>query len=76
MEITAQSNQEIRKFENLLGRAPSTIAEDENGWTDLHWAAALNLPETVKRLVQAGMSVNISMKADQIQFSTCVASKI
>ncbi len=69
LEISAHSSQEINKFENLLGRTPSTIAEDENGWTDLHWAAALNLPETVKRLVQAGMSVNISMKADQRQFS-------
>ena len=76
LDITAQSNQEDSKFENLLGRVPSTIAEDENGWTDLHWAAALNLPKTVKKLVQAGMSVNISMKADQKQFSSALRQKL
>lgn len=76
LEITAQSNQENSKFENLLKRAPSTTAEDENGWTDLHWAAALNLPETVKKLVQAGMSANISMKADQKQFSTVLRQNL
>ena len=76
LEFTDQSNQEISKFENLLGRTPSTIAEDENGWTDLHWAAALNLPETVKKLVQAGMSVDISMKADQKQFSIALRQKL
>ena len=72
LETTAVPSQEIRKFENLLGREPSITAEDENGWTDLHWAAALNLPETVKKLVQAGMSVNMSMKADQKLFSTAL----
>lgn len=76
LEITAQSNQENSKFENLLGRTPSTTAEDENGWTDLHWAAALNLPGTVKKLVLAGMSVNLSMKADQNQFSSALRRKL
>lgn len=76
LEISAQSNQEDSKFENLLGRAPSITAEDENGWTDLHWAAALNLPKTVKKLVQAGMPVNISMKADQKQFSNALRQKL
>ncbi len=76
LENTAQSNQEDSKFKNFLGRAPSTSAEDENGWTDLHWAAALNLPETVKKLVQAGMSVNISMKADQKQFSNTLRENL
>ena len=76
LENTAQSSQEDSKFKNLLGRAPSTTAEDENGWTDLHWAAALNLPETVKKLVQAGMSVNISMKADQKQFSNALRQNL
>ncbi len=76
LETTAQSIQEESKFENFLGRAPSTTAEDENGWTDLHWAAALNLPATVKKLVQAGMSVNLSMKADQKQFSNVLRQKL
>ncbi|MDE0275523.1 MAG: hypothetical protein OYH76_06480 [Defluviicoccus sp.] len=42
---------DVGKLREVLGRSLSPTAADENGWTDLHWAAALNLPELAKSLV-------------------------
>ena len=44
----------LREF---LGRGLSASAVDENGWTDLHYAAAANLPEVVEALLDAGADV-------------------
>lgn len=41
-----------------LGREPSPTAADANGWTDLHYAAALNLPELALCLLAAGAFVD------------------
>ena len=48
----------------VLGRPPSPTAVDENGWTDLHWAAALNLPEQAGALLDAGADVDVRLKRD------------
>ena len=54
----------IGKLRNVLGRPPNPIAADENGWTDLHYAAALNLPELVKGLLDAGANVSAQIRDD------------
>ena len=41
----------------MLGRELSANAVGEYGWTDLHYAAAANLPEVVEALIDAGANV-------------------
>ena len=41
-------------FSELLGRPLSPAAVDEDGFTDLHYAALLNLPDAVRELMAAG----------------------
>ena len=53
------------RFRKVLGRDPSPTASDENGWTDLHYAAALNLPELVEVLVRSGAGVATPIKSDR-----------
>ena len=53
------------RFRKVLGRDPSPTASDENGWTDLHYAAALNLPELVEVLVRSGAGVAMPIKSDR-----------
>ena len=48
----------------VLGRSLSPFAVDENGWTDLHWAAALNLPDLAAALLDAGASAEARLKDD------------
>ena len=47
-----------------LQRDLSPAAIDENGWTDLHYAAAMNLPNAVGVLVQAGAGINAPLPSD------------
>ena len=44
-----------------LGREFSPEAVGENGWTDLHYAAALDLPGLAKELVERGMEVEVRL---------------
>ena len=44
-----------------LGRELSPDAVGENGWTDLHWAAALDLPGLARELVERGMGVDVRL---------------
>ena len=53
-----------RKLSRLLGRAPSSAAVDENGWTDLHYAAVLNLPGLAATLLDGGTDPNVATKHD------------
>ena len=53
-----------RKLTQLLGRAPSSAAVDENGWTDLHYAAVLNLPGLAATLLDGGTDPNVATKHD------------
>ena len=48
----------------LLGRGLSASRSDENGWTDLHYAAVLNLPDAVRHLVERGADTNDGIKRD------------
>ena len=48
----------------LLGRELSASRVDENGWTDLHYAAVLDLPELVDRLLREERTVNARIKDD------------
>ena len=52
------------KLRQVLGRKFSVTAEDDNGWTDLHYAAALNLVALAEALVDAGASTKASLKDD------------
>ena len=63
-ELRAAEADLSRRLSGLLGRTPSARREDENGWTDLHYAAALNLPGLVDRLSQAGAAANAKLKND------------
>ena len=55
---------DIGNLREVLGRMPSPVAVDENGWTDLHWAAALNLPDLAEALLDGGADVAAPLKAD------------
>ena len=52
------------RIESVLGRKVSPTARDDNGWTDLHYAAALNLPELAAYLVDSGAKVDARLKDD------------
>ena len=49
-----ESSPAAKKLSGLLRRPFSPTAVDENGWTDLHYAAILNMPEVAKSLLDAG----------------------
>ena len=58
-----------KRFTASLGRAFSTSAkEDSVRWTDLHYAAVLNLPGVVTALVDAGLRVDVRLKDDSSRF--------
>ena len=52
-----------------LGRAWSATHRDENGWTDLHYAAVVNRPDLVRRLLDAGASMEARLVSDDDWFS-------
>ena len=72
---TASRNEETA-FSNLLGRYPSTDAVDENGWTDMHWAAVMDLPDVAVRLANAGADVNAATHRDGRRFSPRLTSNL
>ena len=55
---------DVGKLREVLGRPPSPTAVDENGWTDLHWAAALNRPELANALIDLGADVGAALGDD------------
>ena len=48
----------------FLGRDLSASEWDENGWTDLHYAAVLDLPDVVRELLANGTSVDAKLYVD------------
>ena len=56
---------EVGKLRAVLGRALAPTAVDENGWTDLHFAAALDLPELVGASLDAGADAAARLKSDK-----------
>ena len=57
------------KLAGLLGRWFSPDAKDENGWMDLHYAAALNLPGLASALLEAGADPGARLKGDGEDFT-------
>ena len=57
------------RFAELVGREASAAAVDEEtGWTDLHYAAVLNLPAVTKALLEAGVAVDVRLRDDGKRF--------
>ena len=50
------------RLSRMLGRPFSAEAADGVGWTDLHYAAVLDLPELIGALIDAGTPVDIRLK--------------
>jgi len=57
-------NVDVGNLREVLGREPSPTAMDENGWTDLHYAAALNLVDLAEALFAAGADTAARLKDD------------
>ncbi len=62
LQLTA----EVGRFTAKVGRPPSSTKKDANGWTDLHYAAALNLTSLAKclLLLQPNAKVDPKLKSD------------
>ena len=60
---------ETARFTTGVGRPPSPTAKDANGWTDLHYAAVLDLSSLAKRLLESGAKVNARLKSDDESFT-------
>ena len=60
---------DVGKLREVLGRALSPTLADENGWTDLHYAAALNQAELVRALLNAGAKITARTKDDDQKIS-------
>ena len=58
------------KTEQLLKTDLNPFATDENGWTHMHWAAAANDGEAIRRLIELGGSVDPIDHGDDSEFST------
>ena len=60
----------LRRFTERLGRPFSAeFKTGAEGWTDMHYAALLDLPGVVTALVDAGMDVDTRLKSSQKFFS-------
>ena len=70
------SSEVARKLSDLLGRSFSAHAADENGWTDLHYAALLNLPEVVEALLSQGADVEARTADDDETFSDALIQRL
>ena len=68
--------EEIETFFNFVDRCPVAEFTDENGWTDMHWAAALNLPQLIRQLATLGLPIDIRTKSDEVRFTDEVTNGI
>ncbi len=57
-----------------LGRDLAANGVDENGWTDLHYAAVMNLPSDARELLREGANANATLKADGGQLDGVVVA--
>ena len=69
LEYRADEIITLLRFATEVGRPPSPTAEDANGWTDLHYAAALNSTPLAKWLLQFDAGVNARLKLDGEPFT-------
>ena len=64
---TTPATERARKLSRLIGRDFSPNAVDgASGWTDLHYAAALDLPQVARSLLDAGMDVDVQLKNGRV----------
>lgn len=68
--------EEIEAFVDFVGRCPIAEFANENGWTDIHWAAALNLPQLIQQLATLGLPIDIRTKSDNVRFTDEVTNGI
>ena len=64
-----ESSPTAKKLSGLLKRPFSPTAVDENGWTDLHYAAILNMPEVARALLDAGADPEARLLNDHNPFT-------
>ena len=67
---SAQAQQEKTKTERLLKAELDPFTADENGWTHMHWAAAADDGEAIRRLIELGGSTESTDHGDDSEFST------
>ena len=60
---------ETVQFTTGVGRPPSPTAKDANGWTDLHYAAVLDLPSLAKSLLESGAKADARLKSGNAPFT-------
>ena len=61
--VSTPVSERAKKLSRLLGREFSPNAVDRTtGWTDLHYAAVLDLPQVARQLLDAGMDVDVRLK--------------
>ena len=69
LSYSGRFSQDAHKLAKLLGRGFSPDARDENGLTDLHYAALLNLPGLAAALLDAGADNGVKLKSDSMDYS-------
>ncbi|MCY4136751.1 MAG: ankyrin repeat domain-containing protein [Rhodobacteraceae bacterium] len=72
----AASEHEYRRFLEVVGRGPTASYVDENGWTDLHYAALLNLPWLCEALVDSGVAIDHRLKSDGRRLTDALMPKV
>ena len=66
---SAEAGEGKIKVERLLEAEPDKSWTDENGWTQLHWAAAADDGDAARRLLKLGMTASPAAKGDGSAFS-------
>lgn len=65
--VSTPASERASKLSRLLGRDFSPHAVDAaSGWTDLHYAAVLDLPQVARQLLDAGMDVDVPLKEGRV----------
>ena len=65
--VSTPASERAKKLSRLLGRDFSEHAVDRTtGWTDLHYAAVLNLPQVARQLLDAGMDVDVELAEGKV----------
>ena len=66
---SAEAQEKKTKVERLLKAELDDFWVDENGWTQLHWAAAADDGEAARRLLELGANPNITDNSDGGDFN-------
>ena len=68
--------EEVETFVDFVDRCPMVEFVDDNGWTDMHWAATLNLPQLIRQLATLGLPIDIRTKSDEVRFTDEITNGI